>query len=131
MGVAFMPWAGYVSSEDTIKLSSYFVIGLAIFCILFLMVYLNNNLRRKEATIVKGEQGLQTKLRYLAKPVGPGRKIETQVEVQKRDRWDDGTCKQYFVKELCTTCAHHRRRYYGNFCKHFGMVVDRPAKMAA
>jgi hypothetical protein len=131
VAIGFMPWAGYDESEGAVKLSSYLVIGLVIFGILFFMVYLHSHLRRTEPTQVKGEQVLPNKLRYLAKPVGPGRKLPEESRLPKRDRWDDRSCKEHYVKELCTTCIHHRRRYYGNYCKHFGMVVDRPTRAAA
>ncbi len=128
--IAFMPWAGYDKSEEAVKLSSYLVIGLVVFAILFLVVYLNSHLRRKDPTHVRGEQILPHKLKAVGKPVGTGRKLEAEVQVQKQDRWEDGTCKELYVKNLCTTCIHHKRRYYGNFCKHFGMVVDRPTRAA-
>jgi hypothetical protein len=129
--IAFLPWAGLVETENAVTYSSYIVIGFIILAILAFVVYLNNNLRRSDPTVVQGEQVLPSKLRYLPKPLGTGRRMEAPVQVEKRDRRADNSCRDFFVKDLCTTCVHHRRRYYGNYCKHFGMVVDRPGKVAA
>lgn len=130
MIISFLPWAGYVDIDSTIELSSYLVIGFAIFGILFLMVYLRGNLRTKDPVQVRGEQVLPNKLRYQPKPLGPGRKLEAKTEREKGDRWENRSCKEFFVEDLCETCVHHRRRYYGNYCKHFGYVVDKPGKAA-
>jgi hypothetical protein len=130
MVISFLPWAGYVDIDSTIELSSYLVVGLSIFGILFLLVYLRGHLRTSEPVQVRGEQVLPQKLKSVRRPVGPGRKLQTRVEKPKRDRWDDRSCKEQFVKDLCETCIHHRRRYYGNYCKHFGYVVDRPGQAA-
>jgi hypothetical protein len=128
--ISFLPWAGYVDIESTIELSSYIVVGFVIFGILFLMVYLRGHLRTSDPVKVRGEQVLPHKFKFLKKPLGPGRKLEAPVDREKMDRWDNKTCKEIFVRDLCETCTHHRRRYYGNFCKHFGYVVDRPSHAA-
>jgi hypothetical protein len=132
--ISFLPWLGYGQSEkqnETVKLSSYAIIGFTVLGILFLMVYMRSHLRSPTPIRVKGEQVLPHKLQYLDAPVGPGRKIEPRAEIQKHDRWEDQTCKERYVENLCISCTHHRRRYYGNFCKHFGMVVDRPTHAAS
>jgi hypothetical protein len=128
--ISFLPWAGYVDIDSTIEMSSYIVVGFVIFGILFLMVYLRGNLRTSDPVKVRGEQVLPNKLRFLPKPMGPGRKLEPEVEREKRNRWDDKSCREFYVKDLCNTCIHHRRRYYGNYCKHFGHVVDKPGHAA-
>ncbi len=124
--IAFMPWAGYDESDRLVKASAYIMVGAVIFGILFVMIYLRGRLRRTAPVKVAGEQVLPQKLKYVSEPVGPGRKMGPQAEMSKQDRWADGSCRQVFVGEICTSCIHHKRRYYGNFCKHFGMVVDKP-----
>ena len=128
--ISFLPWAGYVDVESTVELSSYIVVGCVIFGVLFFLVYLRGNLRTSDTVVVKGEQVLPHKLGFIRKPLGSGRKLKSQEEVEKVDRWDDKTCKEFYVRDLCTTCIHHRRRYYGNYCKHFGYVVDKPGHTA-
>jgi len=127
MVIAFMPWAGYDKHDRLVKVSAYILVGVVIFGILFLMIYMRGHLRPSGSVKVVGEQVLPHKLKYVAEPVGPGREVQPQVKITKLDRWANGSCKQVFVGQLCTSCTHHRRRYYGNFCKHFGMVVDRPS----
>ena len=127
MVIAFMPWAGYDKHDRLVKVSAYILVGVVIFGILFLMIYMRGHLRPSGSVKVVCEQVLPHKLKYVAEPVGPGREVQPQVKITKLDRWANGSCKQVFVGQLCTSCTHHRRRYYGNFCKHFGMVVDRPS----
>ena len=128
--IAFLPWLGHDPGEDMVKMSSYGIIGFAIIGVLFLMIYIRNNLRISTPIHVDQEQVLPHKLAYLKKPVGAGRKPIIRPQIQKYDRWEDESCRQTFVKDICTSCIHYRRRYYGNFCKHFGMVVDRPTQAA-
>lgn len=130
MVIAFMPWAGFDKSDRLVKVSSYILIGVIVFGMLFLMIYLRGRLRPLGSVKVAGEQVLPQKLKYVSEPVGPGRELQRQAEITKQDRWTNGSCKQVFVGQLCTSCIHHKRRYYGNFCKHFGMVVDRPGQGA-
>jgi len=124
--IAFLPWLGYEESDTMVETSSWAVVGFIMLGVLFLMVYLRNHLRSAEPIRVDQEQVLPDKVKYSREAVQTGRKIAPQRQVEKRDRWEDGSCKETYVKDLCTTCVHYRRKYYGNYCKHFGMVVDRP-----
>ncbi len=126
MAVAFLPWMGYDLDTKTVEFSSIAVIGFVILGVIFLLVYIRDHLRTPTPLRVDQEQVLPEKLKYSKNRVETGRKIEEQKQVPKRDRWEDGTCEETYVKDLCTTCVHHVRRYYGNYCKHFGMVVDKP-----
>ena len=123
--VAFLPALGF-KEQSWVKPSSFVVVAVLILGILALMIYMRTHLRAAGMHRVTGEQVLPDKLAMSGELVGTGRKLKAKAEVAKRDRWKDGTCKETFVRELCTTCIHYRRRYYGNFCKHFGMVVDKP-----
>jgi len=126
--IAFLRPLGVEKGEDAVRISSYAVVGLVIFGVLFLMVYIRNHLRKPPTLYVDNEQVLPDKLKMVGGRVGTGRAPKVTPSVEKRDRWEDGTCKGVYVEELCMSCVHHRRRYYGNFCKHFGYVVDRPTQ---
>ncbi len=124
--IAFMPWVGYDEADKLVERSTYVVIGVTIAGIVFLLFYMRRHMRSSAPVKVQGEQVLPHKLSLIGEPVGTGRKLEAKPEAQRYDRWQDHSCRQTFVKEICTTCVHYRRRYYGNFCKQLGMVVDKP-----